>query len=399
MEISQLEAPDRTTPLATDACVMLDARYLNGKSSGIGRYTRHLIDHLLQLDSRLRLKLITHPACPRPVDSPRVESQTFFAPANSLSTRYVLTKSIDFSDVDLFHSPFNILPADLPVPAVFTLHDIMWLLDPTLCTSKLWKRLVTGTFYRTFIPQSVRQAAAILTVSDYSQQEISDYFPDAEKRVDVAYNGLDPYFRPVSPQKGWPLLSKWMVPGTRFVLVVGQGAPYKNHAAALRGFIEAFADDPEVYCVFVRRLHKSGDGELRKLLADRRLNSRVIHLDYIGGDELRALYTLAEVFLFPSLYEGFGLPALEAMACETAVVTSDRGAPKEICNGGAVLVDPTDPAAIGAALKRLFADDALRLRVAEAGRSRAHHFRWADSARQALTTYRRILQTPPPRSS
>lgn len=376
---------------STDACVMIDARYLNGRASGIGRYTEHLIRHLLDVDDRLRLHLVTHRNRPRPVEDERVSHQTFYGAPNSLSTRFLLSRCVDFEGVDLFHSPFNVLPADLPVPAVFTLHDIMWLIDPSYCTSKRWKKLVTGTFYRTLIPRSVREAAAILTVSEHSRQAIAERFPDAEKRIAVTYNGLSPFFRPVDPSEGWPQLVQWMPPKSRFVLVVGQGAPYKNHAGALRGFLEAFGDDPHVYFVMVRRLLGRADDELRALLADERLNSRVIQLDYVSGSELRALYSMATAFLFPSLYEGFGLPALEAMACKTPVIASDRGAPAEVCGKGAMLVDSTDEEAIGSALRELFDDPEHRRRLADRGHRWAQRFRWRRCARRALDAYREVL--------
>ncbi len=375
----------------TDACVMIDARYLNGKSSGIGRYTEHLIRHLLELDDGLRLRLVTHWRRPRPIEHERVTHQTFLGAPNSLSTRFFLSRRIDFDGVDLFHSPFNVLPANLPVPAIFTLHDIMWIIDPSLCTSKLWKKAVTGSFYRTFIPHSVRQAAAILTVSQNSQRSIAKEFPDAEKRIDVTYNGVESFFRPMPPEEAWPKLAQWLVPKSRFVLAVGQGTPYKNHVGAVRAFLKAFGDDPHVYFVMVRRLHGRANAELRALLDDPRLNSRVIALDYISAEQLRALYSMATVFLFPSLYEGFGLPAVEAMACGTATVTSDRGAPAEVCADGAVGVDPTDISEIADALRRLFDDDSYRARVEKRGVNRADDFGWRDCAQRALSVYRRVL--------
>ncbi len=370
---------------------MIDARYLDGKDSGIGRYTQHLVRHLLRIDQGLRLRLVTHPKNPIPVVHPRVSTRTFRAAPNSLSTRFLLSRVVDFRGVHLFHSPFNILPADLPVPAVFTLHDVMWLLDPSYCTSRLWKRLVTGTFYRAFIPRSVDEADAVLTVSEHSRDAIAGHFPQARGRIDVSYNGLDPFFRPLPAERAWPLLARWMAPRTRFVLTVGQGSPYKNHVGALRAFRRAFADDPRVYFVLLRRLKGRADAELRRLLDDRRLNSRVLRLDYVSAEELRALYSMARVFLFPSLYEGFGLPAIEAMACDTPVITSDRGAPYEVCADAALSVDPTDTDAMADALRRLFGDEALRRTLRQRGRRRIRHFQWSLCARRTLTTYRRIL--------
>jgi glycosyltransferase involved in cell wall biosynthesis len=370
---------------------MIDARYISDQISGIGRYTEHLIEHLLEVDSELRLRLITHPSRPRPFESPRVSCQTYAAAPNSLRTRFRLSHHVDFDGVDLFHSPFNILPSGVDVPCLFTLHDIMWLLDTSYCTDSWWRKIVTGTFYKQFIPRSVDEATRILTVSHHSRQSIEDRFPDMGGRVHVTYNGVDPFFRPTAPQKGWPLLSKWLPPKSRFVLVVGQGSPYKNHAGALAGFIEAFRDDPQVYFVIVRRLTRGPATRLRQLMGDPDVASRIIQLDYVSGDELRALYSLAHAFLFPSLYEGFGLPALEAMSCGTPVVTSNTGAPNEVCGPAALTVDPDSPTEIAAALRQLFGDDTLWQDQRRRGIEHAKKFNWRNCARSTLDVYQKTL--------
>lgn len=380
----------------TDACVMIDARYISDEPSGIGRYTQHLIEQILALDSGLRLKLITDPARPQPFDDPRVSCVTYPAAPNSLRTRFVMARVLKqhgaFDGVDLFHSPFNILPADLPVPSVFTLHDIMWLLDKNYCTDSAWRKLVTGTFYQQFIPRSAAQAAHIFTVSETSKQAIEDYFPAMRGRVEVTYNGIDSSFHPMAPEEGWPRLSKWLAPKSKFVLVVGQGTPYKNHAGALAGFIEAFRHDPEVYFVLVRRLTRGPASRLHALMADPDVASRIITLEHISVEELHALYSMAHVFLFPSLYEGFGLPALEAMACGTPVITSNRGAPNEVAGPGALTVDPESPAEIAQALRILFDEPETWTAQRARGLEHAATFTWQACARRTLDVYRQLLK-------
>lgn len=380
-----------------DATVMIDARYICEHTSGIGRYTQNLVDELLRLDPSLRLKLVTDPSRPDAgledhPDFGRVTTQTYPAAPNSLRTRFRLAAKLDTRDVDFFHSPFNILPAGLETPAMFTLHDIMWLLDVNFCTDSWWRKLVTGTFYQTLIPESVEEAKHIMTVSHHSRMEIEEYFPQMKGRVHVSYNGVDPFFHPVELDDAWSHISKWLPERARFVLVVGQGSPYKNHAGALGGFLEAFGDDPDVYFVLVRRLTRGPAAELHDLMAHPALKDRVIHLEHVSGEELRALYTAAHVFLFPSFYEGFGLPALEAMACGTPVVSSNVGAPSEVGGDAAIKVDPNDRTRIGEGLRTLFDDDELWSERREAGLERAGEFTWARCALQTHQVYRSMLE-------
>lgn len=380
---------------STHARVMIDARYLRTHTSGIGRYTEHLVRELLAIDDALELELVTHPERPEPFTHPRVRSVTFPAPANSLRTRFALARKVDMSHVDLFHSPFNILPGALPVPAVFTLHDIMWLIDPAYCTDSLARRAITGTFYRSLIPRSVAQAERVMTVSHHSREAIEDRFPSMRGRVHVTYNGLDPFFHVLPEHEAWATISRIVQPRSRFVLVVGQGSPYKNHAGALGGFLEAFADDPDVLFVMVRRFQRGPAHELGALMRDPRVASRIITLDYVTGEELRALYNCAAAFCFPSFYEGFGLPPLEAMACGTPVVTSDVGAPAEVCGDAAARVDPHDRHAIGQALRRVLYDDEHAADLRARGLAHAATFTWRRAAAAALSTYRLALGMEP----
>lgn len=369
------------------AHVMIDARYLQPKTSGIGRYTEHLIRQLITLDPSLKLTLITHPSQPRPISHPSLSYQTYDAAPNSLRTRFVMAKRLDFAGVDLFHSPFNLLPANLPVPAVFTLHDIMWLINPSYCTDSLWRKLILGGFYQHVIPRSAHEAKRLMTVSHASKDEIERFFPHQRGKVHVTYNGLDPFFSPVPEDEAWAQLGAYLPPKSRFVLVVGQGSPYKNHDGALAGFLEAFGDDPDVYFVLIRRFSRGPAKRLEHLLTDPRLKGRVVRLQYVSGEELKAFFSVASVFLFPSLYEGFGLPALEAMACGAPVLGSNVGAVAEVCGDAALTVPPRDAAQMGAALKRLVYDEALRATMRAKGAAHAASFTWQRCALEAHRAY------------
>lgn len=388
------EAQPPSEPL--DARIVLDARYICDHTSGIGRYTENLIRELLALDPDLRLSLITDPGKPRAdlddhSEIERVAFQTYPAEPNSLRTRFRMASALDLEG-DFFHSPFNILPGGLDMPSVFTLHDIMWLLDVNYCTDSWWRKIVTGTFYQQLIPRSVEEASHIMTVSHTSREAIEDYFPRMKGRVHVSYNGVDPFFSPVEHEEAWDRIDKWVPREKRFVLVVGQGSPYKNHAGAIGGFLEAFGDDPDVHFVIVRRLSRGPATEFHQLMDHPSIRDRTLQLEHVSGQELLALYSAAHAFLFPSFYEGFGLPALEAMACGTPVVTANVGAPDEIGGDAAVKVDPHDRTSIAEGLRSLFDDDDFWAERRKAGLERAAEFTWARCARQTHEVYRKMLQ-------
>jgi glycosyltransferase involved in cell wall biosynthesis len=386
-----------TSTHRTDATVMLDARSTHGSTSGIGRYVEQLVQCALAVDPAIRFRLIVHPSDHDAYDHPRIETTGFRPSPNSLVDTLSLRWAVDFSGVDLFHAPANLLPAGgAPVPTLLTVHDIMWLKGPGYWTDIWWREWITGTYYRSVLPRSIESADRIATVSQTIRSEILEAFPCQEGHVDVTPNGVDPFFRPIDDEDAWRALEGIVEPETRFVLTVGRGSPYKNHPGAVDAFLRAYGDDPDVHMVLVRTKVRGREPRLRRLLADSRADGRIHVLHRVDGDELLALYNAAETFLFPSFYEGFGLPIVEAMACETPVVTSSSGAPAEVAGSAALTADPRRPDACARALRRLdrrTGDDDLRKELIEAGRRRAGTYEWTRCARKTLAAYRRIIET------
>lgn len=380
-----------------DATVMLDARSTHGSTSGIGRYVQQLIRCVLEIDPTIRFRLIVHPSDLDAFDHPRIETRGFRADPNSLVDTLGLRWALDFSDVDLFHAPANLLPAgDIPVPTLLTVHDIMWMKGPGYWTDIWWREWITGTYYRTVLPRSIEKADRVATVSETIRDEIVDRFPSKEGQIDVTPNGVDPFFEQIDERVAREELGGIIDPGTRFVLTVGRGSPYKNHPGAVDAFLQAYGDDPDVHLVLVRTKVRAREPRLQRLLATPRARDRIHVLHRISGDELLALYNAAETFLFPSFYEGFGLPIVEAMACGTPVVTSSIGAPSEVAGSAALTADPYHPADIAAALESLdpqTGDSELRRDLIEAGHQRATSFSWRRCARRTLAAYRRIGET------
>lgn len=382
--------------------VALDARYIRTTetevfpSGGVGRYTYHLVKQLVKLDPELELTLIVPSGNQRPIvegsNASRVREVRFNAPAHSMRTQFRLTRGIDLEGVDLFHSPFNVLPRGIPCRSIATIHDVMWLSRPEYCTSSLLLQLAAGTFYRFGINHALRQATLILTVSHASRKAIAAYNPEAGQRTHVTHNGLDPYFKPISRKEAERVTAELIPPGNRFILSVGQGSPYKNHIRATEAFLQAFSERSELRCVVVRRFSRWGDLEMKRLLKRLDRRNQVIILPKVTDAQLRGLYNRAGVFLHPSLDEGFGIPVLEAMACGAPVVTSNVSSLPEVAGDAALYVNPFSTAEIADALIKLNEDESLRTELAHRGRLRSQTFTWEECARQTLEVYRKAMR-------
>jgi len=211
---------------------------------------------------------------------------------------------------------------------------------------------------------------------------------NAGARSFVTLSGVSPDFRPRPVEPDWASLG--LAPGRRYVLTVGQYAPYKNHEGALEGFAQAFSDRPDLDLVFVQR-----QGAGQDLLAERAhqlgLAERVRFLRALDRDTLVALYSHAAALVHPSFHEGFGNPLAEAMACGCPVVTSRLSAMPEVTGGAALVVDPADAGAIGEALRRIVDDPSVAAEMRERALARALSLRWEDFAAANLAIYRRVL--------
>jgi glycosyltransferase involved in cell wall biosynthesis len=386
--------------------IAFDARYISTTETdvlpagGIGRYSYHLLRWMCDLDVDLELLLIVPGRNRRPIfprSKVKIREIPFQSSANSFSTLFRLAGMIDFADQDLFHSPFNMMPLNLPCPSVVTLHDIMWLTQPELCAGFLPERILAGTLYQFGIKKALHMADHIITISEASRNEIVHYKPEVGNRISVIHHGMDPFFTVMEPERVDTLLAS-LLPGAggkkqkEFVLCVGQGSPYKNHVRAVLGFLKAFGEREDIQLVLVNRF-KRFDWKMWELLGRKVSREKIVLLESVTDDELLALYNRARIFLFPSLVEGFGMPQLEAMACGTPVLTSDRGAPAEISGGNSFLVDPESVEAIAGGLLELDGNERLRLKLAAAGRKRVKDFLWKSSAEKTLAVYRSIIDS------
>jgi glycosyltransferase involved in cell wall biosynthesis len=370
--------------------IVIDARYLGPKPSGIGSYIRAISPRLVALDTSLELRLWLSEAGRLSDELARqVTTNHVAAIPNSLATLFLSRWFDDWSNVDLFHAPANVLGFRIPAPAVVTLHDVMWLEHLSWCQPVRWLRPISFAYFQTAIRNAIRHARRILTVSNASRDAIIRIDENARSRIVVAHNAHEPEFcPPESRDEARAKAAKVLGFDQDFVLMVGQNVPSKGHDVGLQAFA-AHASRP-IRLVVIQRL-QPGMG-LAALAAKLSIADRVSFAPELPFDALLAVLRSARLLMQPSRAEGFGLPVLEAMATGCPVLTSDIAPLVEVLGGAGMTAPVGKVRATGEALAAILADRVLGESLRERGLERAKDFSWDNTARLTLETYRDAIR-------
>jgi glycosyltransferase involved in cell wall biosynthesis len=367
--------------------IAIDARLNGYRTGGIARYTQALLHALAECD-RDNSYLVLEAARPRIKDRqpdgqslgslpPNFKRVKCLTPPHHRAERFLLAAETALLKLDVLHSPDFIPPFKLwpkHTRRVITIHDLNFLLFPQFQTADSLR------YYRHGIEAAVRDADHILAVSRSARDDLLRLLNVPPERVTVQGEGVDPAFRPLSAEQVNPILSRYdLAPG--YILFVGTLEPRKN----ILGLLQAYhllrtrlSSAPPLVIVGKRGwLYEP----ILEGMAATDLGSLLKRLD------LPAVYNGASVLALPSFYEGFGLPALEAMACGIPTVVSDRGALPEVIGDAGLLVDPNQPQSIADALERMLTDSALRQQAVEKGLRRAAASTWQKAAQTALQVY------------
>lgn len=295
-----------------------------------------------------------------------------------------LPRLVADADVDVLHCPSPLAPPRCPVPMAITIHDVIGWDHPEWLTKANVMQL------RTRLPKALKAGAHVITSSSYSRERIIEQLDLDESRVSVVVLGLDPRFNPDPDERDAQLLEALEV--TRpFILTVGTLQPRKNVEAAIEAFerLDTDADDLDLVVVGARGWHED---ELLARLDRSPARDRISLLGRVTDEQLIALYRAADCFVFPSRYEGFGFPPLEAMACGTPVVSSGRTSLAEIVEGVGLVIDPDDPQQIADELRRVLSDSDLRRRLVDGGVAHAADFTWERCAAETTAVYETIAR-------
>ncbi len=281
----------------------------------------------------------------------------------------------------VYHATEHLLP-NVAAPTVLTIHDLIFRRYPQHHT------LTNRAFLNVAVPLFARRADAIIAVSRHTKRDLVEQYRVPDEKVHVIYEGIDESFKP-APQSEQHRVRMQYSPDAPYLLMVGTLEPRKNHAAAFRA-LAALRQSGYPH----RLLIVGGDGWLfspvRQLPATLGLDNQVSFLGYVSHADLLALYSAADCFLAPSLYEGFGFPVLEAMACGAPVVCSDASSLPEIAGNAALIVSPHDDAGLANAIRLVLDQPQFAARLRDLGRQRSAMFRWDACAAETVAVYRHV---------
>lgn len=378
----------------------IDARFYGHSGKGLGRYTEKLIEHLELLDKSndyfvfLRRENFDEYA-PK---NPRFKKVLARYPWYSFSEQFLFPFLLFRYRLDLMHFPHFNIPFWYPGKFVVTIHDLILLHYPTILntTRSAFFYFIKFAAYRFVIASAIRRARHIITVSHFTEKDILKHYASARGKISVTYEAADTFCNLLDWREEWKLFHRLKLFNTKdenepekaervilrpYILYVGNAYPHKNLEAILRA---AFSF-PDFTFVLVGK-EDYFYARLKKMASEREIKN-VIFAGFVDDRELNSLYRLAVCYIFPSFYEGFGLPPLEAMARGLPVISSDQGALPEILGNAARYFNPHIKGSLKKELEEILHSETMREELIRRGYNQAARYNWESMASKTLEIY------------
>jgi glycosyltransferase involved in cell wall biosynthesis len=366
--------------------VALDATALLGVPTGVGVFTSSVLEALVErgelevsafaISWRKRHELASHVP-----DGVSTEQRAMPArPLTMLWSRSNLAHAERFlGPVDVVHGTNFTVPPTTRAGQVVTVHDLTFLRFPELCQRDTLR-------YPALIARALRRGAVVHTPSSFVAEELRDQFSVGPHQVVAVHSGI-----PALPDPDEAAAAEIIAPGRPYILSVGTAEPRKDLPGLVQAFAALAAEEPELLLVLAGP-PGWGSEQLDEAVTASGVAHRIVQPGYVSGPALSALLRRARVLAYPSLYEGFGFPPLQAMAVGVPVVTTRAGALNEIVGGASLMVEPGDTEALADALRIAVSDEAQRSVLITAGATRVRDFSWARTAQGLTELYRRVAR-------
>lgn len=304
-----------------------------------------------------------------------------------------LPKAAEQYNCDILHCTSNTAPIKCSMPLMVTLHDIIYLESISIFKKGgTWYQKLGNMYRRYIVPRVVEKSEKIITVSHFEKNRIREFFglPETDQKLVAVYNGVGEHFKPITDTSILETVKyKYKLPD-RYVFFLGNTDPKKNTKGVLKAFSDYLktTDDP-IKLVMLDYEKKALDALLAEI-GDKSLIEHIHLTGYVVNTDLPAIYSMANLFLYPSLRESFGIPMLEAMRCGVPVITSNTSSMPEVAGDGAMFIDPFKPEEITLAMQRMLSDEKIREEYIEKGFKQAEKFSWKQMAIEVLKLYEEI---------
>jgi glycosyltransferase involved in cell wall biosynthesis len=355
--------------------------------TGTENYSLHVLRELLTLDTEHAYRLYTSAPLPSNLlpKAPSITTKLIRLPR--LWTQLGLSREMLADPPDVLFVPTHVLPLITPKRSIVVVYDVGHRFFPRAHTLTEW------LYVEWAIRRHVRIASRLLTISEASKRDLVRLYGAEPARIDVAYPAVDARFTPASKEAIRAVRQRYSLPEC-YVLHLGTIKPRKNLARLVRAF--AAADMPRDTHLVLGGMTTFGNRAIEAAIRETGVESRVHRLAFVPDEDLPALYSGASVVAIVSLYEGFGMPALEALACGAPLVASNRGSLPEIAGGAAVIVDPLGIASIARGLESVVNSQQVSESLRAKGLRRAVDFDWVAAARVTREAIARAADTPLP---
>ncbi len=365
------------------------------QGAGIGQYVRSLVHAMLEQDTTDQYTLLTSGRATEEHPFPaaeNVQGRSILIPDRYLNILWYrlhvpLNANYFTGAVDIYHGlDFVLPPLSNKIRKVVTVYDLAFLEHPETAVPSL------AAYLNKVVPEAVKRADIVAAISQTTKEALIKHYNAPAEKITVIPCGAGPQYRRVTDQALLDETRNRFGLTQPFILSVGTLEPRKNHL----GLIRAFAEVLQAYHSPVVLAIAGGKGwmyeETQRVVAELKLENRVRFLGRVSESELIALYSMADIFAFPSFFEGFGIPPLEAMACGAPVITSNTSSLPEAAGDAALLVNPYDISAIAQALTRLLEDETLRAELRQKGYKQVQRYTWTGAAAKMLAVYQQLYQ-------
>lgn len=365
--------------------IAIDARGVNWYSgTGIGTYTWQIIKHMLQNDVNNSYLLYWWGLNYKNIYNNNVSISMASKKHRKFFEEYYFPESLKNNSIDIYHVPQNGigLPSKKSCIYISTIHDLIPYVMPETAGKGYLKRFIGA------MPQIIQNSNTIITVSEFSKKDILRIFNVDENKIKVTYLAAEDYFRPMEKSVARLFLKDKYNINEDFILYVGGFSPRKNVRSLLIAFSRIYKNLSKDYKVLILGSANDEHSYLIALCETLNISDKVIFTGYVPYEDLPFFYNACNVFVYPSLYEGFGLPPLEAMSCRVPVITSNISSIPEVVGDSALLINPFDTEELKNAIEMVLENPELTEKLSNMGYARSKNFNWKNTALQTLDVYK-----------